>query len=661
MKMPIAAGGWLISLTTFCLAGRVSPLAALVVAATFSAMTYAGVVMLRRVLPAEQSKLCLIVFGAILGLMLGRAGLLLAGLVPALHAVGLLLVSILSLVLALLLKRAPALPSPGIEEDKREWVWLAGVAALVLLLMSPAYWGVGRLTERGYAFVAHFNTDFLQHAAAAAELTRGIPPQNPWFSGERLHYYWFYHLWPAAVASLTGVSARDALVLTIPPTVMLFLGALTLTVRADVPARWPRFFGIGLGVFAYSYVGVLFLIRQVSPALLERIPTRTDYTFLSHSWYRDFLYEPHAVTALTQLLLVLYLDRATRRSATPMASVLLGLALGLTAMTDSFIGFIGLCWFASVSLWRFVRDEDGRLHLILPFAAAAVTLGGAVALGMFPLSAGVITLHFHPIAKVAPLYLLVDLGPLFLFGIAGLAVVIAGGRVGERGLVLALAPPAILVAFLLVVPLDPNTALRKGIKVLQLPLVVLAADACAVYLMRPRNRQLTAACLAAVALGVVTLGTDVFQYVDLLGKRSQPATYLSVAEMDALDWMRTHTPRNAVFQELHEVRPGRTFFDTAGSIISTFGERRTLSGDYKAPELFQVPRSKLEARRRELERLFIAPDTRAARRVLQDLSPDYLYVDERQPGSVAAIRQLQSLGVLKESYRVNGIHIFKVN
>ncbi len=52
-------------------------------------------------------------------------------------------------------------------------------------------------------------------------------PENPYFAGQTLHYYWFYHLWPAAIIDLSGVTARSAVALTLPAT--LFFSW----------ARWP--------------------------------------------------------------------------------------------------------------------------------------------------------------------------------------------------------------------------------------------------------------------------------------------------------------------------------------------------------------------------------------------------------------------------------------
>lgn len=657
--------GCALGAAAFGLAAHLSPLGAVEVLATFAAMAAGGVALLGRAVPWERSRLCVIVFGSILGLTLGRVGLVITGLVPALRAQGLLIVAVASLALAAVITRGRVWPHPGTDEDKHEAPWITGMIAVVLLLIAPPFWGLGRLTERGYAFVANFNIDFIQHAEITAELTRGIPPQNPLFAGERLHYYWFYHLWPAAVAGLTGVTAREAVELTIPITAALFVAALALALRFEVPARRARFFGIGLGLFAYSYIGLLFVLTLLLPAVAPMIPThhRLGYTLLSHSWYRDFLYEPHAVTALTLLLLAFYLDRVSAKSRAPLPRLLMGFALGVMLMTDSVIALMGLGWWGALYLWRFVRARESRGLLVVPLVALVAVVGGIVALGVFPsVSSGArpLGLGVHPVAKFGPVYLLVELGPLFLFGLAGLIALLASRRLNGRGDLLVLLGLSVLCAFFVAVPIQPDHVLRKAVKLLQIPLVVLAADAYGAYISRPVSRWLAAGFAIALVAGSVTLGTDMFQYVDLMGKKVQPTIYVSQDEMQVLNWIRTHTPRDAVFQELSEVRPGQRYGDNIGSLVAMFGERRTLVGDSTTPQMFQVPGSKLAGRRQQLERLFTAQDPGTALRVLEQVRPDYLYVEERLPGPVGIIRRLAAAGMLQETYRVGGISVLKM-
>jgi hypothetical protein len=294
---------------------------------------------------------------------------------------------------------------------------------------------------------------------------------------------------------------------------------------------------------------------------------------------------------------------------------------------------------------------------------AAAVVGGAIAVGALPTGSGAahaIALRLHPIARFGPLYLLVELGPLFFFGMAGLIALSASRRLGTRGTMLVLLGLTVLFAFFVAQPLEPNHSLRKAIKLLQLVLVVLAADAFAVYIRQPRGRWLTTGLVVALVAGVVTLGTDIFQYVDVMGRKPQPTTYVSVDTMKVLDWIRTSTPRDAVFQVLSEVRPDQRFRETFGSLISTFGERRTLVGDAKTPQLLSVPGPSIASRRQQLERLFTARDAETALSVLRQVPLNYLYVDEALPGPVGIIRQLVASGALTETYRVDGIYVLRV-
>jgi hypothetical protein len=634
--LPVAAAA-LVAFPTYVAAAGLPPGSVATMLATFALMALAGITVLRRVLPEERSPLCLLVFGSVAGLLLGRVALVLAGVVPVFHGHGLLLVTLMAAATAAVLARGAIIPWP--EEDRRELPILAGACAMVLLLLAPPLSRLGAPTEHGYAFVSHFNTDFFQHTAVTAELTRGLPPQNPWFAGEALHYYWFFHLWPAALAALTGVPARDAILLTMPVTAVLFVAALALFIRTYVAARLPRYFGMALGLLAYSFIGLLVIVRVLLPRLLDLAPKyfTPEYTLLSHSWYRDLLYEPHAVTALTALLFALYLDRVP-----PPRPV------------------IGLGSFGLIYAWRLVREPARRWPAVLTGATIVLVLAAARALEVFPTSRGAVAPGPHPIAKFAPLYLLIDIGPILIFGLIGLLLVAIRSRLRGHELLIAMLVLSLAVSFLAIVPLDPNTALRKGLKTVQIPFVVLAAEAAAAYLVARRRWWLSAAGALVVLVGAVSVATDIAQYVDVHGRSAMPATFLSADELDALEWVRRHTPPDAVFQVVSEVRPGSRFRDTAGSLVCTFGERRTLSGDYKAPELFQVDRAKIARRRARLEEMFVARDPETVLAVLRDIQPDYLYMDDRRPGPVALVRSLAATGAIKEAYTAHHIHVLEV-
>ncbi len=248
------------ALTLFGVVARLPLGGAAATIISFMAMAFAGIACLRRLLPALDSSICVIIFGSILGLAGGRICLVLTGLCfgPSSFAAALALGLLLCAALLSFWPRPPALPRWN-GEDWHELLWILGLNSAILLAMTLPYWGAGHLTSKGYAFVPHFDEDYLNHISVTAELAHSLPPQNPYFAGQTLHYYWFYHLWPAAVVNLSGATARDALVLTLPWAVLLFVGALTCLVRLFMPRSSPRHLAVGLGFLSPSFIGLVYL------------------------------------------------------------------------------------------------------------------------------------------------------------------------------------------------------------------------------------------------------------------------------------------------------------------------------------------------------------------------------------------------------------------
>ena len=523
-----AIASYCASLVLFGIAARVSVQGAATMLVSFAILSFAGVVFLRQLVPTIESRLCILTFGPVIGLVFGRFCLVLTGLAfgPSLlsAAVAHGVIACTSLLLAAF--RPRPLP-PWTPEDRRELDWILGMSSAVLLAMAISYWGVGRLTEKGYAFVPNFGWDLFNHIACGAELARRFPPENPYFAGQRLHYYWFYHLWPAALINLSGVTARDAVVLTLPPTALLFAGALTCLVRSYVPKTVPRFLAIGLGLFAYSYIGIFYIIRTLAPHLFASIfrLVNTNYSFfsfLSHSWFRDFLYEPHAVTSLTCLAFLVYLDKIPKTGARLRSALLAGLVLGVIVITDLFVGMIGLLWFAATNLRRFVGNNENRPPILLESLVALVVILGAFALQLFPAPSGALRPGIHPMAKYAPIYLLVELGPIFVFGVVGLYLTLRRGRIASSFSLLILLAIALVIAFTLTVDLNVNQVIRKSIKVVQIPLVVFSAVAFDAFLDLPSRHWIRLTGVLAILAGFLTIVTDIFQYVDVEAKKRPP-------------------------------------------------------------------------------------------------------------------------------------------
>jgi hypothetical protein len=643
--------GFALSLVAFGYAAHLSPAGILVTLATLVAMALPGILLVRLALPEDASALVVLVFGTVLGLALGRFGLALVGLAfgpgPT-GAAALLGVAAIASGIALTRLDRGVLPTWG-ESDSREGRWLVGLLAAVTLVVAVPYSAVGQPTERGYAFAPYFDRDYMNHVAVTAELARGLPPQNPYFAGERFHYYWGSHLWPAAVKTLTGVAAREALNLTVVPTVGLFVAALCLWARPYVEGRPARYAALALGLFAFSYIGPLLLIKLAAPEVIRRLPVVSahEYSFLSHSWFRDFLYEPHAVTALTLLLAVLVLSHrpAGRRA---LVGGLIGLAFGAMLVTDAFITLVGLLYFAAANLPAFLRDRAARGPLLIAAAVTVLVAVAAVAVGIFPLGGRAIRLALHPATKVAPAYLLLELGPQFVFGTLGVIVLAYRRELRPLLPLLGLLALALLLGFALKVPVEPNIVIRKSLKVAQVPLVVFVGFAV-VAAAASRRRVAWAVAGALIVLpGLVTLGTDLALYLDRIEKRYPPTTYVSRDEVEMLDWVRTHTPRDAVLLMGY---PERIFGEGTPLFIEALAERRTYYGNDEMPNTFQVPPDRVARRHDQVQALFAATQAAELSRVVRELPPLYLYVDEGAGGPIAAIRQAEAEGHLRHVHQ----------
>ena len=275
---PIALLG---SIAVFSFSAELSPLAVGVVLLMFVAMAMPGVALLRRVLPNESSTLVILVVGTVLGLAVSRFGLAAVSLAlgPGFGGVILLLLG-LAVASAVVLVRS-GLPK-WTQEDQHEGGWLAAIIAVEFIAMAAAYSAVGRPTPEGFAFTPYFDRDYMNHLAVTAELAREAPPENPYFAGERLHYYWGFHLWPAAVKSLAGVTAREAMTACLPPTVALFIASLLLWGRRFLQLRTAGLVAVALGLFAFSYIGLLLLAKLTVPTIFQRTDDRLCEQ-LSHS------------------------------------------------------------------------------------------------------------------------------------------------------------------------------------------------------------------------------------------------------------------------------------------------------------------------------------------------------------------------------------------
>ena len=108
--------------------------------------------------------------------------------------------------------------------------WPVATMLLAMVLVALPFSRVGEPTTEGVAYRAYFSADLMTHLSVVAELQKGdFPPQNPFYAGEPLGYYWLFFLFPALVGKWIG--NQQGLLLTYLAGGILFAGLATTAAR----------------------------------------------------------------------------------------------------------------------------------------------------------------------------------------------------------------------------------------------------------------------------------------------------------------------------------------------------------------------------------------------------------------------------------------------
>jgi hypothetical protein len=187
--------------------------------------------------------------------------------------------------------------------------------------------------------------------------------------------------------------------------------------------------------------------------------------------------------------------------------------------------------------------------------------------------------------------------------------------------------------------------------------MIFAAVACDSFVGLPRRNWLRLAGAVVIAAGFLTLCTDVFQYTDVQPIRSHGTEYIARDRMAALDWIRDHTPTDAIVQLLDEVRPARKVADNFDISIPAIAERRTLFGNYKYLYLTHVNEHLIDERKAILEHVFRATGADDLKDALDGLPSFYILVDGKAPGPLGAAQELVDAHYLEEVWRAGTIRV----
>jgi hypothetical protein len=440
----------------------------------------------------------------------------------------------------------------------RSWLGALVLAALIVvpLLVNPAL---------------RMRSDAWFHAAVAESVGRsGLPPDDPYYAGIQLRYFWAYHVYLLVLRSAVPASLFDLMAVTNAFFFPIYLlSILALSSRISTRRSGP-FFSVALAVFGVNVFGSLLLAGRVLlgdtrglDVLRGIVDGGSHYVLMnlaygyvgSISFFLDkFLVgSPFAMT-LAMFLIAVYFLLGWLVSGSRRELVLAGLFAISAILFHTIIGLsLLLCGggaLAAVSLWG-ARARDGTTARR---ALIGLALLGVAALLCVPYLRSII-------ASRGP-----GPGPFTINGIflwtafaAGLLpLVFFAARAKMEGIkgtgtlfILFLTCFALILGIFARMPLGN---INKIVYLVLLPLVVLAGDGVPLLLplFRRAPRLGAGLIIFLVASGFATVALGLSGYIrergsDIPVRLKNGRIDLTAAERDAYRWMREQTPRQSIF------------------------------------------------------------------------------------------------------------------
>lgn len=479
-------------------------------------------------------------------------------------------------------------------------LWIVVAAAIT----APAFSHVGAETANGYAYRAYFNTDVFRNMATAGSLVRtGIPPENPYFSGYPLHYYWLFHVIPAFwMTVLAGFRVEFIFVQLALLTALSLIATFWLAARGlstdSRAGRWllPLFFfgGSYEGLYVLNHLHAKkmgwheFTTLNVDGILrwVEKLP-QVD------TLYRPLLYAPqHLMAVIVFLLLLLLWPKASRGMQRFSLLILVFISVGFSVI----IGAINVLAVGVLLIADLIKRRGA---VWLP-----IVLGGLAGIGFLALylkGFSMFSLKQGDLKLVMPAKLLAQVIPFFIFQwgailFFGLAGIITWRQKDARYFLLCvfLLLSTIFVIFIQIdVPGLSDVSLKAGY-IHHVAMLLFAAKFLDQVLQKgPLQKRMLAVSLVIFILpAAVTIAMDVYNSQDIDNPKF--TTYIAKPQMELYRWMQKNVPPKARVEDF--ISADTTFIESYVSETPPFANCSLFVGDVILAQIFQTPEQELTYR-----------------------------------------------------------------
>ncbi len=562
---------------------------------------------------------------------------------------------------------------------RRDVAAVAFVLLAVLAIVGRPYSRVGIDLPEGRAYRAYFTADFVWAMTVVSEVSKGdMPPRNPFYVNDSLHYYWLTHLLPAVEHRAAGEALSvDQLLLVNALWVGLAFGAfLYFFVRHFVKRPWAAAIACAGVLFCSSFEG----LERIWTLSLWRHPfdaLRSVNIDAVGNWYyrgmkvdglhRALLWQPqHQIGYLLGFSGLLFLVQA-RDWSRPGLLFLVGLFLGASMLIDPVPAAMLTIAAAAFEAYHLVRAR--RWKAFLPCAlAAAVPLAAALALssaleyvdtaatGNPLVHVGVNRLAAHRVA----LTMFLNFGPVLIVALFGVAAALWQRETAR------FVPVAIVLmvcaVFYFFVDVPEHDSVYVAWRASHLSFMALAA-LCGYGLQEWWARggwarwSMSAVAVSVALAAVPTVLIDIYNAQDVSNRAMGPGfrwtVVLSPAELEGLTWIKQNTPPQARVQIEPYSRARDAYY------VTSFAERRMAGG---LPTGL-IPLAKYQKASSQLKDLYMSTSARDAHERSLGLCVDYLVIGQPEREGYKQIQPLidESPHLFRRTFRNDALAIYAVS
>ena len=513
------------------------------------------------------------------------------------------------------------------------------VLLAVLAIVARPYSRVGVDLPDGRAYRAYFTADFVWAMAVVAEVSKGdVPPRNPYYLNDALHYYWLMHLLPAAEHRALGsrVSIEHVLLVNALGAGLMFGAFLYFFVRHFVQRPWAASLACIFVLFCSSFEGIERLwwagatLDQLRSVNIDGVGNWFYQGMKIDGLQRALFWQPqHMVGYMLGFSALLMLVEARDHSRVGVLFAV-GTLLGFSMLLSSPAAAILAAAVAAYEAYKLIAARQWKAFI--PCAiAGAVPMVAALALSSVlqyvdteapgnPLVRfGVNRLATHRVWTTVFL----NFGPVVILALLGVIAVL--WRRVLRTFIPVLLAIGVSIVFYVLVDVPDHQGVYVAWRASHLIFISLTA-LCGFALQEWwaagswRRWAIVATTVAVGAAALPTVLIDIYNAQDVENRGDGPGfkwtVVLTPPELQALDWIKRETPTAARVQIEPYSRNRDAYYITA------FGERR-MSGGLPTG---LIPVAKYEAVSGRIKGVYMAASARAAHDAALELCIDYLVV-----------------------------------